>query len=216
MPAGSAVTAATYGDETTRYDHGILGDAIEYGSLTIVAGELEIEFLLDQNRVFEDFAPRLADMNGDGINEVVVIETDLNLGASLAVYDVTGKIAATPFLGRPHRWLAPIGIADFNGDGLMDIAYIEKPHLTKILKIVTFENGELRQIMEIAGLTNHNIGDDFISGGARTCAGAVEMITVDANWQNVIATQIVDQKPEFATLGRFTGPQSFADALDCR
>lgn len=216
MPPGSVVTAATYGNETTRYDHGILGDAIEYGSLTITAGELEIEFLLDQNRVFEDLAPRLADMNGDGINEVIVIETDLNLGASLAVYDVTGKIAGTPFLGRPHRWLAPIGIADFNGDGLMDIAYIEKPHLTKILKIVTFENGGLRQIMEIAGLTNHRIGDDFISGGVRTCAGAVEMITVDANWQNVIATQIVDQKPEFATLDRFAGPQSFADALACR
>lgn len=210
------VTSAEYGDETSRYAHGILGDAIEYGSLTIFSEGKAFKTLLPENRVFEDFAPRLADMDGDGTNEVIVIETDVNLGASLAIYDASGKIVATPFLGRSHRWLAPIGIADFNGDGLQDIAYIEKPHLTKILKIVTYDNGELRQIMEISGLTNHRIGEDFISGGVRTCAGAVEMITADANWQNIVATQIVDQKPEFAMLGPFTGPKSFADAMACR
>lgn len=219
------VLAAEYGGETTRYDHGILGDGIEYGTLVLTVDKCPIctvsvietvTITLPENRVFEDFSPRVVDLDHDGLNEVVVVETDLQLGAQLAVYGPVGKITATQFLGRSHRWLAPIGIADFNGDSLMDIAYIEKPHLTKILKIVTYENEGLHQIMEIAGLTNHRIGDDFISGGVRVCAGAVEMITADATWQNIIATQIIDQKPEFATLGRFTGPQSFADAMACR
>jgi len=214
--AQETITAATYFDETDRYQHGILGDHIEYGALVVTIGDLVKTIQLPETRVFEDIEPRLADLDGDGGNEIIVVETDLNLGAQLAIYDETRKIASTPFLGRSHRWLAPIGIADFNGDGLMDIAYIEKPHLTKVLKIVTFEDGELHQIMEIAGLTNHRIGDDFISGGVRTCAGAVEMITVDATWDNVIATRIIDQKPEFVSLGRYTGPQSFVDALACR
>lgn len=212
---GLGVTDAAYVDETTRYSHGILGDAIEYGALILFTEDGPRKYTLPENRVFEDLAPRLADLDGDGDIEVIVIETDVNLGASLAIYNETGKIAATPFLGRSHRWLAPIGIADFNGDGVVDIAYIEKPHLAKILKIVSFENGSLRQIMEIAGLTNHRIGEDFISGGVRVCGGAPEMITVDANWQNIISTQIIDDAPVFTTIGRFTGQQSLTNALAC-
>ena len=216
---------ARFADPTDRYVHGILGDAIEYGALVLTvancpgcANEMldEVTLTLPKNRVFEDLEPRVVDLDYDGYPEIVVVETDLALGAQLAVYGVDGKLAETPFLGQRHRWLAPIGAADFNGDGAMEIAYIEKPHLTKLLKIWTYENGALYQIAEASGLTNHRIGEDFITGGVRTCTDHPEMITVSADWQYIVATRLIGTDLEFTTLGRFEGPQSVADAMTCR
>ncbi len=216
---------ASFGDPTDRYDHGILGDAIEYGSLYLALDKCpecallthdSVVITLPLNRVFEDLEPRIADLDKDGFNEVIVVETDLRLGAQLAVYGVEGKIAESPFLGQPHRWLAPIGVADFNRDGLMDIAYIEKPHLTKILKIWSFDGRELRLVAEASGLTNHRIGEDFISGGVRTCRGYPEMITASGDWRYVVATRMTEGGLTFDTLGPFTGPESFEAALKCQ
>jgi len=69
---------AAYADPTTRYDHGILGDAIEHGALVMDtdAGR-RLKLTLPQNRVFEDTAPRLVDVDGDSAAEVIVVETDL-------------------------------------------------------------------------------------------------------------------------------------------
>lgn len=219
------VLAASFAEPTERYDHGILGDAIEYGALILdidlcpACANLrrqKITIRLPDNRVFEDLKPRLADLDGDGLNEVIVVETSLSKGASLAVYGPHGKIAATPFLGRPYRWLAPIGAADLNGDGHLEIAYIEKPHLSKILKIWRLKNGKLRLISQLKGLTNHKIGDDFISGGIRDCGKGNEIITADRNWQNVIATRLQDQTLTSRILGLFKGQASLKDALLCK
>lgn len=215
---------ARFDEPTDRYDHGILGDAIEYGALVLSVDLCpacaalsmdEITIRLPENRVFEDIAPRVVDLDYDQYPEVIVVETDLNLGAQLAIYGIDGKIAETPFLGQPHRWLAPIGAADFNNDGQMDIAYIEKPHLTKILKIWTFEKDSLRLIAEASGLTNHSIGQDYITGGIRVCHGIPEIITVSGDWQYIVATRLVGNDPTFTTLGVFDGPQSIAEIGGC-
>ena len=119
---------------------------------------------LPASYVFEDIAPRLWDVTGDGLPEVVVIETDVARGAALAIYGPNGKLAETPHIGRTNRWLAPIGAADLNGDGIIEIAYIDRPHLAKELRVWSFVNGDLRPLPRASGLTNHRIGEDFISG----------------------------------------------------
>ncbi|MEL6960440.1 MAG: VCBS repeat-containing protein, partial [Pseudomonadota bacterium] len=122
---------------------------------------------LPDDHVFEDVAPRLWDVTGDGKPEVVVIETDMALGGSLAVYDQSGKIAETDHIGRTNRWLAPVGAADFDGDGRIEVAFVDRPHLAKTLRIFEFSDGVLALEAEIVGLTNHRIGEDFITGGLR-------------------------------------------------
>ncbi len=180
------ITRANLVDPTGRYDHAVLGDALEWGALTLVAANGSVTISLPASRVFEDIKARLADVTGDGLPEVIVVETDLSHGASLAIYGPQGKIAATPYIGQPNRWLAPAGIADFDGDGRTEIAYVDRPHLLKDLVFVRLEGDQLVETARIPGLTNHRIGDDFISGGVRDCGQGPELILASEDWTRVL------------------------------
>ncbi len=140
--------------------------------------------------MFEDVEARLADIDGDGGAEVVVVETDLALGARLAVYGPEGLRASTSFIGQRHRWLAPAGIGDLDGDGRIEIAYVDRPHLVKDLVILRPIDGGLPEIARLPGLTNHRIGDAVISGGLRPCASGPVLLLADAAWQHAIAVTL--------------------------
>lgn len=186
------IIGAKFDGPTTRYGHGILGDAIEFGELVIEvedwAQRTQYRITLPDDHVFEDVAPRLWDITGDGAVEVVVIETDVAQGGSLAVYDQTGKIAETPHIGRTNRWLAPVGAADFDGDGRIEVAFVDRPHLAKVLRVFEWDGAGLVLETEIEGLTNHRIGEDFISGGLRDCGTGPELVTADDDWSDVMVT----------------------------
>lgn len=218
--AQDTITSAKYTEPTTRYAHGVLGDDVEYGALEIRTTTADgtaktLTLRLPETRVFEDLAPRLIDLDNDGAPEVVVVEADATLGARLSVYGPEGLIAATPHIGQRNRWLAPIGAADFDGDGHVEIGYIDRPHLAKTLRLWRLKDGALTQIANQTGLTNHKIGWDFIAGGVRTCDSAPEMITADAAWQRIIATRFDGTALKTRDIGAYTGPTSLTKALSC-
>ncbi len=216
-PVVADIVAARYTDETSRYAHGVLGDAIEYGTLELtLKGGKRLALTLPQDRVFEDIAPRLMDMDGDGALEVIVVESSQTGGARLAIYDETGLRAATPHIGQRNRWLAPIGAADLDGDGHIEVAYIDRPHLAKTLRVWRFQDNQLTQVASHTGLTNHRIGEDFISGGIRDCGDGPEMITANANWSEVMATGFDGKTLSPRALGPFKGQASLKRALDCK
>lgn len=221
----NVIIKAEYTEPTTRYDHGILGDAIEWGALVMTVDQCfgcEAEMIrkfivrLPENRVFEDVAPRIVDLDGDGSPEVIVVETDVNKGARLAIYHEGGLIAATPFIGRTHRWLAPIGAADLDGDGFVEIAYVDRPHLAKLIRVWRFKDGKLKLAGELAGFTNHRIGEDNIAGGIRDCANGPEMIVADARWQTINAVSFRGGKFSVRQIGPHRNRKSFAAALNCK
>lgn len=185
------VIGAMLTQSTDRYDHAILGDALEWGGLRITGPEGSVEVTLPQSRVFEDVTARVADLDGDGAAEVLVVETDIAHGASLAVYDTKGWVTATPFIGRTHRWLAPLGVGDLDGDGLPEIAYVDRPHLARELVIVQYRNRKLVEIARVSGLTNHRIGDPTIAGGIRNCGQGAEAVLANANWSQIMAVRLV-------------------------
>lgn len=218
--AADTIVEARYADPTTRYAHGVLGDAIEWGALELVvedwAHKTKVKIKLPEDRVFEDVAPRLVDVDGDGKPEVVVVESQLNTGAQLAVYNESGKIASTPHIGRSNRWLAPVGVADLDGDGHVELAYIDRPHLAKTLRIWRYKDGALVHVVDQVGLTNHRIGERDIGGGLRDCDGGIEMITASADWSRVIATRLNGDQLVMQDVGKHTGRASLNAALNCR
>lgn len=214
--AAQQITSAQFIEPTERYSHAILGDGIEWGALRYqVAGQGSVTVRLPLDHVFEDVAPRLWDVDGDGDFEVAVVETDMARGAALAIYGPKGKIAETPHIGQAHRWLAPIGAADLDGDGAVEIAYVDRPHLAKTVRIWRFEDGKLNAVADLPGFTNHRIGERDIAGGMRICAGAPQMIVATADWSRVAAITFGPEGFAHTDMGPHSGRGSFAAAMAC-
>lgn len=168
----------------------------------------------------EDVEIRIADLTDDGVPEVVVVESSVSGGAELVVYggleaESLIKIAFTPPIGRRNRWLAPAGIADFDGDGQNDIAYVETPHIGGILKIWTMRDGALVQIARAPGVSNHRIGEDFISGGVRNCGDGAELVLAMADWSRLVRAWMADGALEVEPISRSTRPDAWRRAMKC-
>lgn len=157
------IAAAWFIAPTTRYAHFAQGSDYEPSGLRVLtrAGDI-VTGRLGAAFVFEDRQPRLADLDGDGIDEIVVVLTSVEAGASLAVYGLVGDglalRARTGFIGTPRRWLNPAGIADFDGDGVPEIAAVLMPHLAKRLALWRLEGDKLVRVGEVADVANHRNG----------------------------------------------------------
>ena len=162
---GSGTIARSWlGGATDRYGHGVLGDAIEAGTLFAVdrSGRRHAA-VLDADRVFEDRLPRMADLDGDGDDELLVIRSELTAGAALASYGLAdGELveeAASAPIGRANRWLNVAGIADFDGDGRLEVAAVVTPHIGGTLTLYRQQGRVLQPVMSLHGFSNHRIGD---------------------------------------------------------
>lgn len=189
--AAQGITSADLILPTDRYRHAVLGDALEWGGqeMTQVDGT-RLRVTLPLTRVFEDITARVADLDGDGQAEVLVVETDIATGASLAVYDATGKRAATPHIGQTNRWLAPAGWGDFDGDGRTEIAYVDRPHLARELVFVRLTGNRLTEIARAPGFTNHRIGDSTIAGDTLRCGSRDVLVIASGDWSRSLAVSL--------------------------
>ena len=172
LPGGTAmadhgdIRTATLTEPTERYTHAVLGDGIEAGGIAVSnADGATASVTLAERFVFEDVAPRIADLDGDGRNEVVTVLSEQGRGASLVVLGLRDEellvIARTPPIGRANRWLNPAGIADFDGDGVGDIALVETPHIGGDLQLwsgASLLAGIPRMLAAKRGYSNHAIG----------------------------------------------------------
>jgi len=217
-----ALQSAWYEDLTDTYPHGVLGDALEPTVLRASSGETSAACGLTVEAgdgfAFEDIAPRLADVDGDGRPEVIAVRSAFDAGAQLIVYAARAEtlvpLAATPHIGRANRWLAPAAIADLDGDGAVEIAYVDRPHLARTLRIWRYDDGDFRQVGTRPGVTNHRIGEAFISGGLRRCGNGPEIVLASADWRRLLALRF--DGAEFATTDLGPWSQDAAkEAVSC-
>lgn len=164
-----------FASPTLRYPHGALGSKTHAASLHALVrdgqngwttGSVELPL----HRVFEDRVPRLVDLDGDGLDEILVIEADALRGAALVVWavepgdDETGappklvRRATGPRAGSSFRWLNPVGVADFDGDGRADVASVTTPHIGGTLTLHHYRPPHLVPFAQTMDVSNHRMG----------------------------------------------------------
>jgi hypothetical protein len=167
--AGHNVVAWVWlGTPTRRYPHSALGSTVHAGSVhamvrTPAGSWREQVYELPLHRVFEDRVPRLVDLDQDGRDEILLIESEALRGSSLVVLKaaIDGDLsewARGPYAGSTFRWLNPVGVADFDGDGQLDIASVTTPHIGGTLTLHHVQPPDLVPFAKMMDVSNHRMG----------------------------------------------------------
>lgn len=165
------VAWAWLGSPTSRYPHRALGSPTHAGSVHAFvkarSGTWQpVELRLPPSRVYEDRVPRIVDLDRDGSEEIVLVEADLLRGAALVVLGIEHtdrgpalvERARSAFAGSPFRWLNPVGVADFDGDGRLDLAMVRTPHIGGELQLLHYRPPELVPYARALDVSNHRMG----------------------------------------------------------
>ena len=183
VAASGALTAQLDGP-TRDYPHEALGSAIHAANLTVSErrplpiGSEPRHVDSDVSRVaagtdavFEDREPHLADLNGDGTPEILVVRSYRGRGSALAVVgrrDGQWRIVAeTPADGEPFRWLNPV-TAGTPAGAAGSILLVRRPHLDGLLQLWRLAGDGLTLAAERPGYSNHAYG-----GSAQELAAAL-------------------------------------------
>ena len=209
--AAAEITGARYIGPTEAYGHGAVAGG-EYAGLMIETSDGPFLWGVTEH-VFEDTAPRLVDLDGDDTPEIVIVASFFDAGAAIQIIDEQRDgfaiVAQTDPIGRRHRWLAIAGIADLDGDGFMEIAYVDRPHLAKVLRVIEVgPDFTLRDEAAASGFTNHHLGSAVSEGGIIDGGQGPEILTADADWRRVLATRLDGHALVSRDLGRYSGPAS--------
>ncbi len=220
-----SIQSARFALPTDRYPHNVLGDLRGFGALDVTLDTgTTLRLTLPDSRVFEDIAPRLWDIDGDGQPEVVAVESDQRLGARLTAWSIDATQtapaltlrAASDFIGTRFRWLAPVGIADFTGDGQPEIAYVAMPHLAKRLILVELAGNRFVPVAQMDGVSNHRIGQDFITGGVVICTDGPRILVPSGDWQRRLQVRYADGALRMVDDVALSGPTAFTPPEGCR
>ncbi len=231
-PCTLTIREARYDSPTGRYGHGVLPGG-EWSELEVGLDRRgpcgtapdRIRVKLPEALVYEDVAPLVSDLDGDGRPELVVVESHAAHGSRIAVYRASGagsgaglaRRAVTGFIGTRHRWVALLGAADLDGDGRKEIVAIDRPHLMQVLRIFRYHPAArgLVQIAAAPGHTNHRIGDAGLLGGLRTCGIGTEIVTATPDWSRLQISAYAGG-PIVTRDGGPNTPARLAALLDCR
>jgi hypothetical protein len=123
-----------------------------------------VNYVLPLHRVFEDLQPRLIDIDQDGKDELILIESDALQGAALVVFGLRGdslvELARSPHAGSTFRWLNFVGASDFEGrlDGKLDLAAVITPHIGGVLTLYRYQPPHLVPFAKALDVSNHKMG----------------------------------------------------------
>jgi hypothetical protein len=150
-------------DPTNRYGHDVLGDEIEAGSITLVQTRPKLRVLrtipIPAPAVIEGIAPIWADLDGDGVREIIVTLSDPQAGARIVAFDESGQqVAAGPSIGTGFRWRHQLAVAPFGPHGELELAAVRTPHIGGVVEFYRMEGDRLNIVATKYGFSSHTIG----------------------------------------------------------
>lgn len=172
---------------TNRYDHGVLGDGMEASAITLIETQPQMRVIrnitIRSPDVIEGISPIWADLDNDGIREIIVTLSNDRGGARIAAYREDGRLLAeSPPIGLGHRWRHQIAVARFEPDQPHLIVSIRTPHIGGVVEFFQLNAGRLDPVRETAGFSAHTIGSrnlDSAVAGDFNNDGIAELLAPD-------------------------------------
>lgn len=148
-----------------RYVHAVLGDDVEGASLVVLAivnDQLTpIERVdLPGDDLYEGLSPLWADLNEDGVDDLVTTVSNGQVGSRLRAYIFADEGLGTvdgPAIGTGFRWQHQLAWGAFGPNGEMELVDVRTPHIGGIVRFYRYAGDALRIVAEQPGYTSHII-----------------------------------------------------------
>lgn len=188
---------AVYANATNqRYVHGIMGDDIEGASLVVLRindDQLEIieQIDLEGDAVYEGLSPMWADINEDGVQDLVTTVSDSQSGSRIRVYLFTENGILTvdgQAIGQANRWQHQLAWGAFGANAEMQLVDVLTPHIGGIVRFYEFDGTQMVIQAQISGYTSHVIGSrnlDMAVAGDFDGDGQLEIVLPSQNRQRI-------------------------------
>ncbi len=184
---------AVLSDPTSRYIHGVLGDAFEAGSIGVLeAGrggyDLSGRVRPESGGTFEALVPLWFRLDGGEEELLAVTESTEREGSRISVYSPGGAlVAAGPFVGEPQSWRHLVAAGPFGPNGEVELAAVRTPHVGGPVEFYRLdrENGELRLAASGGEYLSHTLYSrnlDAARAGNLDGDGSWELLLPDSSY----------------------------------
>lgn len=180
VAAGPGQLVAYLSSPTDEYAHGVLGDAIEAGSITILSNAPPRTIELAP-QVAEERGVLLRDLDQDGTPEIVTVLADALEGAFLAAFSTDGRMVARgDAVGRGFRWRHLIGAGPLGPNGEELTAAVVTPHIGGSIE---YHDESLSVLARLPGYSSHAYGSPGLGDAW------IVNLDSDARWEILLPTQ---------------------------
>lgn len=214
--------AIYHGSTIERNVHGALGDKYEGYKLSLLQWDGDSQQILPKDTivlggstlVYEGLGPMWADINGDGVDDLLTTVSDTGEGAQLRAYifeagpEQAFQVAfeaQSSFIGRGNRWLHQLGVGPLGPNGEIEIVQVKQPHLTGQVRYHRLEKDTQRLVeverVDDRALTTHGLGSrnlDQVTIGDFNNDGIPEVVLTSFLSDQLIGLQRTDSGIEEA------------------
>jgi hypothetical protein len=150
--------------------------------------------------VFEGAFPFWADVDTDGMQDIVTTASNANVGAQLRVYRSDGTLLAASLpIGTGNRWRHQLAFGAFGPNGENELVEVQTPHIGGIVQYLRYVPpaaqdgvGALEVVARQRGFTSHDYGSfnmDMAVGGDFNGDGLLEIVLTDQGRDRVVGLQ---------------------------
>ena len=168
--APPVIERAWFGPADRAHGHDALGIGRYPGRVHAIVRDggrqHEVHLDLPVDAAFEDGLIRLADLDADSSPQIVLVAASRSTGAAITVLGVERRDGAPVLLERARgpsvgrgRWLNPVGMGDFHGDGQQDVVAVATPHIGGVLTLYRYQRPHLVPVAYERDVSNHVYGE---------------------------------------------------------